>query len=116
MPAKDYERRTERRLETSGLSAERVESLRTTDPFMYYSIPGVQRDLRRRGHGMSAPADFKTSTIPAIPRRTAISFEVHQDLALDEILNDEESFSLAKLKDLLNDDNFFPRRRTTTAR
>jgi hypothetical protein len=95
-------------LEIRSLSGEEIKSLRKTDPFMYYSIPGVHRAatllelvddvehsnkdaLCRRGgqdHDRRKQLPVKRQKA-SVSRRTAISFEAHPSLILDDLLFDE---------------------------
>ena len=86
-------------LEIRSLSEEEIKSLRKTDPFMYYSIPGVHRAAtllelvddvdhsnkdalcRRGGQGHDRRKQLPVKRQKAsVSRRTAISFEAHPSL------------------------------------
>ena len=92
-------------LEIKGLSQEDIKSLRKTDPFMYYSIPGIHRaaiNLEEIDHSSenalcqgqvhcrrhSSPAELERPAT-RIPRRTIISFEAHPCLLLEDLLKDD---------------------------
>ena len=113
-------RRTEeedhQELEIRSLSGEEIKSLRKTDPFMYYSIPGVHRAAtllelvddfdhsnkdalcRRGGQGHDRQKQLPVKRQKAsVSRRTAISFEAHPSLILDDLLDEEEDDSCPHL-------------------
>ena len=95
-------------LEIRSLSEEEIKSLRETDPFMYYSIPGVHRaatllDLvddfdhsnkdalcRRGGQGHDRRKLPVKRQKASVSRRTAISFEAHPSLILDDLFDEDE--------------------------
>lgn len=86
----------------NSLSAHDLKSLKKSDPFLYYSIPGVRDATVRMGfvdmhqiaqNGLkelykSYPASMQTTS--KVKRCTRISFECHTDLLLDldELNND----------------------------
>ena len=95
------------------LSGQDLQSLKKQDPFLYYSIPGV-RDATvrlRRGVDMqqlaqdslrrncaSCPASIQTAAVATssgepvvakVKRCTRVSFEVHTDLLLEDLMDDE---------------------------
>ena len=106
-------------LDIKPLSQEDVESLRTTDPFMYYSIPGVHRAsmyLQDIGHSntealcssevqtprsrSSPPTNKKPKRSTTVTRRTNISCEAHPDVIMAELLDELEDLSEDVVKSL----------------
>ena len=78
-------------LEISSLSEEEIKSIRKTDPFMYYSIPDVQDALCRRGGQGHYRRKLRSKRQKAsVARRTAISFEAHPSLILDDLFDEED--------------------------
>ncbi len=74
-------------IDISTLSTKDLESLRRDDPFLYYSIPAVQRAaFRLEEPDMSY--SLKEST--TVERRTRVSYECHTDLLMDDLLGDVE--------------------------
>ena len=83
----------------NSLSAQDLKSLKKSDPFLYYSIPGVRdatvrmelvdiHQIAQNGlkeHCQSCPASMQTASEPVtnVKRCTRISFECHTDLLLD---------------------------------
>ncbi len=105
------------------LSAQDLKSLKKSDPFLYYSIPGGRDASVRMGpvdvhqvaqNGLtelskSYPASMQTTSEPdvKVERCTRVSFECHTDLLLDldEIYNDLADMGRAS-EDLPPDDPF----------
>ena len=100
--------RLHKELEIRSLSEEEIKSLRKIDPFMYYSIPGVHRaatllelvdDVDRSNKDALCccggqchyrrKLHFKRQKA-SVSRRTAISFEAHPSLILDDLFDEED--------------------------
>ena len=95
-----------KKLNTSNISANELNSIHKQDPFMYYSIPGVRsarmlmQDVDMSNLGASVfrgpPAletedDDETTTRGSqfvVTRSSCISFECHPDLLLESIIAD----------------------------
>ncbi len=80
-------------------SPEDIKALRTSDPFMFYSIPSVRKAVMRLDDVDRSSANAHvccnsqevTSTKRArvtISRHTAISYEAHPSLALEELIDE----------------------------
>lgn len=102
-------------LDIKSLSQEDVESLRTTDPFMYYSIPGVRRanmHLTDVDHtntqalcssdrqippsnssSLSPPTNKRQKMSTTVTRHTSISTEAHPDAILEEFMDELDGMS-----------------------
>ncbi len=72
-------------LDITGLSQHDVESLRTTDPFLYYSIP---EEVRQQAPDQSVFSNSGQEKSTAVPRQTRISFEAHPTLIMEDLLSE----------------------------
>lgn len=71
-----------RQLDVSSLSSSELDALRTSDPFMYYSIPMDQVD-RRNSQGSE---EEETSGRLMVTRRSAVSVERHAIPSIEELM------------------------------
>ena len=106
---------------STSLSAQDLKSLKKSDPFLYYSIPGVldaavrtelvdMHQIAQNGlkeHCQSCPASIQTTSEPVakVKRCTRMSFECHIDLLFDELSNGLDDMVIAS-EDLLPDEPF----------
>jgi len=68
-----------------------------TDPFLYYSIPGVNKaalSLKKVDHS-------KASQSTKVTRKARLSFECHPSLVMDELLVGLEEFDLGEIDGFL---------------
>ena len=72
-----------------------------TDPFLYYSIPGVLRSLKE--------VDLSQANKSAVSRKTRVSFETHTSLLVEDLLDCEldgleypDDAGLGELDDLID--------------
>ena len=103
---------------SGGLSKDDLESLRKTDPFMYYSIPEVRNAtllhhevvvpcLRREsGPKATGPLTHATAATAVqsrkvVRRQSSISFEVYPDVLLEDLLEDGSLYESLESEDLL---------------
>ena len=114
-------------LDIERLSKEDVQSLRTTDPFMYYSIPGIRRanmnlqgieDIDHSNTGALCSSEVQTprkdSSAPPknkrsrrstkVTRQTCISCEAHPHLLMEELFEELRGMSEDALKQFLFDE------------
>ena len=75
------------------LSKNAMITLRTKDPFMYYSIPEVHRATFTLQEVEYAKT-ISPQTSPVVTRKTWVSTECHSSLLMEEFLQDEEFESL----------------------
>ena len=107
------------------LNQEVVKSLRTTDPSMYHSIPGIHRakmylqDVEDFDHSTtealcssraqtlrrnsSKPTSKRTRRSTTVTRRTCISCEAHPDVVMEELLGKLEGMSEDDLTQLFGE-------------
>ena len=114
-----------RSLDLQQVTADDLETIKTQDPFMYYSIPEVRsarmqmreidmksvREATVRRNGSSRPSRLETATVDQqdeeikssakVSRRTSISYECHPDMLFEDWLDGDDDFDLT---DLLDDD------------
>ena len=91
------------KIDISKLNEDELKKLKTQDPFLYYSIPGVRAatiqsnrsvDMSSLHGGIiprraSCPSRIE-STPTKVERRSSISFECHPDLLLENLEDDDE--------------------------
>lgn len=83
-------------IDTTDLNVEDIESLKKSDPFLYFSIPAVREaTVHNRDIDLSNLRDCQSSRVERCSR---ISFECHTDLLMEEFM--EELSGLPNLKDL----------------
>lgn len=109
-------------VDIKSLNQDDVKSLRTTDPFMYYSIPGIHRanmhllgiedfdhsntqalcssEVQTPRRRPSPPANKKPKRSTTVTRRTSISCEAHPDVIMEEFLDELEDLSEDELEAL----------------
>ena len=75
-------------IDISRFTAEKLQSLKQDDPFLYYSIPAVRRATFNLAEPDMSDASLKEQT--TVKRRTRVSFECHTDLLLDDLMEDFE--------------------------
>ena len=107
-------------VDIKSLNQEDVKSLRTTDPFMYYSIPGIHRanmylqgiedfdhsntealcssEVQTPRRRLSPPAHKKSKRSTTVTRRTSISYEAYPDVIMEEFLDELEDLSEDELE------------------
>mmetsp|Transcript_7819 Transcript_7819/g.12882 ORF Transcript_7819/g.12882 Transcript_7819/m.12882 type:complete len:157 (+) Transcript_7819:222-692(+) len=92
-------------IDISRFSAEKLQSLKQDDPFLYYSIPAVRRATFNLSEHDMSDASLEEQT--TVKRRTRVSFECHTDLLLDDLMEDfeDEDFDESELKQI--DREFF---------
>ncbi|KAK1746273.1 hypothetical protein QTG54_002880 [Skeletonema marinoi] len=76
------DKKDEEELDLQSLTEEDLKLLKKTDPFLYYSIPGVNKaalSLKKVDHS-------KASQSTKVTRKARLSFECHPSLAMDELL------------------------------
>jgi len=75
-------------IDTTDLNVEDMESLKKSDPFLYFSIPAVRRAaVHNKEVDLSSLRDSQASRVE---RRSRISFECHTDLLLEDLMDMEE--------------------------
>jgi len=112
-------RRTEE-LDLKGMTEDDVESLKTADPFLYYSIPGVRAArvaLKQVDYSdvdalcASGPETKRQQPLSTkVARRTCVSFECHASVLIDDIIehmSDEDLATLEEEFDLEDELKFF---------
>ena len=94
--AEEYERlrNQEQDIDINTLTKEEIDRLRTSDPFMFYSIPESQRTSNC--HPIPAPPKRRRVRIS---RHTAISVEAHPSLIFEELLNNDNDVAMRQLVD-----------------
>ena len=94
-------------IDTANLNEEDLNALKKSDPFLYYSIPGVRAatiqsnrsvDMSSLHGGViprraSCPSRIE-STPTMVERRSSISFECHPDLLLENNLEDDDELEV----------------------
>ena len=109
---------TQEELDIKNFSEDDIKSLRTADPFMYYSIPGVRKasmHLQDIDHSNTealcnpevqtscstfSRANKRPKRSTVITRRTGISYEAHPDALLEGLSNELEDLSEDEVKSL----------------
>jgi hypothetical protein len=80
-------------VDASSLSNSKLDNLKRTDPFMYYSIPQV-RDAELGGRAVEAASfvssDVSAKTTRTFSRRQRLSTEYHPDVLLGYLLMDAD--------------------------
>eukprot|EP00986_Skeletonema_menzelii_P000971 scaffold273_cov138-Skeletonema_menzelii.AAC.2 len=71
------------------LSAQDLQTLKQDDPFLYYSIPSVQRAALKFQEPDVSGSSLEEPTTP-VKRCTRVSFECHPDLLMEGLLADLE--------------------------
>ncbi len=112
-------------IDTRNLSEEDLEALKTQDPFLYYSIPRPVRrnsgsafdvsttqcnpdpESTRRSCSRRASCPYRVeSSSFMVERKTCVSFECHTDLALEDFMDDTDSYGNEDGDDLDTDKLF----------
>lgn len=96
------------------LDSSDVVALKTNDPFMYYSIPEVHSAaMRHRSVDMSrfdasnvSPSEERRRDDGVVTRKSCISYEVHADLLMEDLLNEIESAPRPETDDSEDDFDF----------
>eukprot|EP00985_Skeletonema_marinoi_P000775 scaffold287_cov151-Skeletonema_marinoi.AAC.8 len=76
------DKKDEEELDLQSLTEEDLKLLKKTDPFLYYSIPAVNKaalSLKKIDHS-------KASQSMKVTRKERLTFECHPSLAMDELL------------------------------
>ena len=77
-------------IDTKNLNEQDLKNLKSSDPFLYYSIPFV-RDAEVVNKEFQIPIQdgSQPSTNTKVERKSRISYECHPDLLLDGLLDDD---------------------------
>eukprot|EP00985_Skeletonema_marinoi_P003569 scaffold1542_cov143-Skeletonema_marinoi.AAC.18 len=81
------EDRPKKSIDTANLNAQDIESLKKSDPFLYYSIPAVHK-AAIHNREIDLPALHADSHSSRVERRSRISFECHTDLLMEEFMEE----------------------------
>ncbi|KAK1740299.1 hypothetical protein QTG54_009249 [Skeletonema marinoi] len=95
------EDRPKKSIDTANLNTKDIESLKKSDPFLYFSIPAVHK-AAIHSRQIDLPALHADSHSCRVERRSRISFECHTDLLMEEFM--EELSGLSNLNGALDDD------------
>lgn len=71
-------------------SAQDLQSLKQDDPFLYYSIPAVQRAAFNFQEPDMSGSSFEEPITAPVKRCTKVSFECHPDLLTEGLMGDLE--------------------------
>jgi hypothetical protein len=91
-------------IDTAHLNEEDLNALKKSDPFLYYSIPGVRAATIQSNRSVDTMSSLHGGVIPRrascpsriesaptkVERRSSISFECHPDLLLENLEDDDE--------------------------
>mmetsp|Transcript_8435 Transcript_8435/g.10647 ORF Transcript_8435/g.10647 Transcript_8435/m.10647 type:complete len:129 (+) Transcript_8435:100-486(+) len=78
------DKKDEEELDLQSLTEEDLKLLKKTDPYLYYSIPAVNKaalSLKKVDHSKASQSQSTKVT-----RKARLSFECHPSLAMDELL------------------------------
>ncbi len=103
-------------MDVSNLTSIDLASLKRSDPFMYYSIPGAKNaalhckdvsmtDLPSDRNDSEMILKRNVSTKSSVPRKRRISVECHPDVLLEEMFTDTNFTSSLKDLDSCSDDS-----------
>lgn len=112
------DKHTHEKFDIRNLNESAVKSLRTIDPFTYFSIPGIRRasmylqDIDhsnaealcnpevQSARNPSSQANKRPRPSTTITRRTRISYEAHQSAIMEDLMDELDDLSVDIFKDL----------------
>jgi hypothetical protein len=98
------EDRPKKSIDTANLNAQDIESLKKSDPFLYFSIPAVHKAaIHSREIDLPALHADSHSNSSRVERRSRISFECHTDLLMEEFMEELSGLSNSNVKALDDD-------------